>query len=233
MKHLMKLADTYSCHVIEDASQAHGAKCFNKTVGTYGHLTAYSLYPGKNLGAMGDAGVITTNIPEYAHKLKALRNYGSYVKYHHDHYGWNHRLDPLQAILLSKKLHFLDTWNISRRRFAHIYDNLLKDVPQVTPIANAQFPENVYHIYPIRVPTPHRNKLMEFLQANDVPTIIHYPIPLQKTKIFEFLPYTDASNPNTLKYADELISLPIHPYLNDEQIEHVVTKIKEYFNGTS
>ena len=233
MKHLMKLADTYSCHVIEDASQAHGATCYNKKVGTYGHLTAYSLYPGKNLGAIGDAGIITTNIPEYAHKLKALRNYGSYVKYHHDHYGWNHRLDPLQAIILGKKLLFLDAWNISRRTFARIYDELLKDVQEVTPITNAYFAENVYHIYPIRVAASHRDTLMEFLEGHGVPTIIHYPIPIQKTKIFEFLPYTDDSNPNTIKYADELVSLPIHPYLKKEEIIHITDKIKQYFNESS
>jgi len=232
MRHLMKLANKHNCYVIEDASQAHGATCNGKKVGTYGHLTAYSLYPGKNLGACGDAGIITTNIPEYAHKLKALRNYGSYKKYHHDHYGWNHRLDPLQSIILIKKLKMLDMWNTLRKKFARDYDELLADVEEVTVINNAEWAENVYHIYPIRVSAEHRDKLMEFLSNKNVPTIVHYPIPIQKTKIFEFLPYTDDNNPKTVKYADELISLPIHPYLKEEQIAHVVHSIKEYFNGT-
>ena len=228
MKKLMQSATKYDCHVIEDASQAHGAECYNKKVGTYGCLTAYSLYPGKNLGAMGDAGVITTSLPEYANHLKMLRNYGSSVKYHFDDYGWNNRLDPLQAIFLTYKLKFLDLWNMQRNNFGKMYNELLSDVPEVTIPKTAPYvTRNVYHLYPIRVKD--RGSLQDYLNAHDVPTVIHYPIPIQKTKIFQFLPYRDSDNPNTVKYADELLSLPLHPFLDHEQVNYVVDTIKDYY----
>lgn len=226
MKQILQIANEYNCFVLEDSSQAHGAVVLNKKVGCLGDLSAFSLYPGKNLGAAGDAGIITTNNEELYNKVKSLRNLGSSMKYHYDFKGWNNRLDTIQAIIVNAKLKHLDKWNDMRITVAMNYNNLLEPnknvvIPQKAPYADKQ----VYHIYAIRV--KERDKLQDYLTKNNIPTIIHYPIPIEKTTPFKYLGKFD--NKRTKQYANELLSLPMHPFLTDEEIEYITTKINTFF----
>ena len=225
MECVMKTAEQYNCFVIEDASQAHGAVCNGVMVGRFGHMCAYSLYPGKNLGAAGDAGIITTNDDTYCDKLKALRNYGSYVKYHNDLHGWNNRLDPLQAVILDEKLKHLDSWNEHRNHHAKDYAHLLKhNTAVILPKTAKYVDKNVYHIYTIRV--KERDKLQKFLSDNNIPTVIHYPVPLQKSKIFNYL---DTGNDKTVEYADQLLSLPMHPFMTSMEVQYICDTINKFY----
>ncbi len=226
MKRILEIAEEFDCLILEDSSQAHGAMVLNKKVGNLGDISAFSLYPGKNLGAAGDAGVITTNNKEFYEKIKSLRTHGSPVKYHYDYKGWNNRLDTIQAIIVDEKLKHLDKWNDMRIEVAKKYDDLLKDnnkvkIPKTAPYINKQ----VYHIYGIRI--KERDKLQTYLKENNIPTIIHYPIPIEKTKPFKYLEHFD--NKRTKQYANELLSLPIHPFLTDEEIEYITAKINTFF----
>ncbi len=226
MKRILEIAEGYNCFILEDSSQAHGAMVLNKKVGGIGDISAFSLYPGKNLGAAGDAGVITTNNEELYEKTKSLRNYGSSVKYHYDYKGWNNRLDTIQAIIVDEKLKHLDKWNDMRIERAKKYDKLLEDNSEViTPKTAPYIKKQIYHIYAIRV--KERDSLQTYLNKNNVPNIIHYPIPIEKTKPFKHLEHFD--NKRTKQYANELISLPMHPFLLDEEIEYIATKINAFF----
>ncbi len=226
MKRVLEIAEESDCIVLEDSSQAHGAMVLNKKVGGFGDVSAFSLYPGKNLGAAGDAGVITTNNEELYNKIKSLRNYGSSLKYHYDFKGWNNRLDTIQAIVVDEKLKHLDKWNDMRIEVAKKYDDLLVNnenviTPKTAPYINKQ----IYHIYAIRV--KERDKFQTYLSENNIPTIIHYPIPIEKTKPFNYLEHFN--NKKTKQYVDELISLPMHPFLTDDEIEFISGKINAFF----
>ena len=198
-------------------------------IGKYSDMTVYSLYPGKNLGAIGDAGIITTDSDEYKDRLCSLRNYGSSKKYYYDDIGWNHRMDPLQAIILSEKLKRLDLWNHSKQEIVKKYNELLRD----NFISNfVQTPEeddhvdlHVYHIYCLLV--DRREELQQFLDEKGIQTGIHYPIPIQKTKPFEYLYIY--SNPKTIKNSDKIFSLPMHPWLTDNEIEYTCDCIKQFY----
>lgn len=242
MDQISNLTQTYDCYLIEDASQAQGAKCNGKMVGSWGDITVYSLYPGKNLGAAGDAGVITTNNEVLRDRLLMLRNYGSPQKYHHDIDGWNHRLDPIQAIILSAKLPYLDAWNARRREIHDMYQAKLEHLdvwgarnleyhsdptckiflPQTAPYAS----ENVHHIFPILC--YRRDGLMKFLETKGIPTIIHYPIALEKCVCNDGMKI-EYNNSNALCNADLLLSLPIHPFMKQEEVEYVCASIKDFF----
>lgn len=226
MKRILQIANEFDCLVLEDSSQAHGAVVLNKKVGSLGDISVFSLYPGKNLGAAGDAGVITTNNEELYQKIKSLRNHGSSRKYYYDFKGWNNRLDTIQAIVVNEKLKHLDKWNEMRIKVAMKYNNLLENnsnvvIPLKAPYADKQ----VYHVYAIRV--KERDKLQTYLNKNNIPTIIHYPIPIEKTTPFKYLEHFD--NKKTKQYANELISLPMHPFLTNEEIEYITTKINSFF----
>jgi len=225
MKRILEIAEEFNCFILEDASQAHGSVVLNKKVGGLGDISAFSLYPGKNLGAAGDAGIITTNIEELFNKVKALRNYGSFKKYHYEYRGWNNRLDTIQAIILDSKLKYLDKWNNMRIDVANGYNSLLNDNEIIiTPKSAPYIDKQIYHIYAIRVKD--RDNFQKHLSDHGIPTIIHYPIPIQKTKPFKHLDCFD--NKNTLQFANELISLPIYPFLNDEELEYIAKTINNY-----
>ncbi len=229
MEKIMEIADHAKAYVIEDASQAQGAKCHGKMVGSWGDITVYSLYPGKNLGACGDAGIITTNSDHYRDRLMMLRNYGSPKKYHHDIDGWNHRLDPIQAIILSEKLKYLDKWNADRKPLAERYDRMLPERTWLTLPKTADYVDvNALHIYPILV-TGGRDALMEHLEKNGVPTIIHYPIALEDCKCNEGVPSIPTYlNPSARRNQHRLLSLPMHPFLKEEQIDYICNVIKKF-----
>lgn len=225
IEQIIRLAQDYDCYILEDSSQAHGAMVSNKIVGGFGDISAFSLYPGKNLGAAGDAGIITTNNEVLYMRAKSLRNYGSTKKYNYDYIGWNNRLDTIQAIILSEKLKYLDKWNDKRIKVANLYEELLNENNIIVPPKTAPYvSKNVYHIYAIRVKK--RNELQSFLKANGIPTIIHYPIPIEKTTSFKHLEFFN--NKNTKQFANEMISLPIHPYLTSEEIDYITTTIEKF-----
>lgn len=217
-------------HFIEDASQAHGAEYQSKKVGTFGIFSAFSFYPGKNLGAYGDAGAILTNNKDLANRYKLLREYGQREKYYHDLLGVNSRLDSIQAAVLRVKLRYLDRWNEKRIKIAEHYSDLLeKYVPFVQTPKVFNDRKSVFHLYVIR--TKKRDELLEYLKENKIQTLIHYPIPLHLQKAYSYLGYKRGDLRVTEKISSEIISLPIYPELTQEMVEFVVNKISKYFKG--
>lgn len=225
MKRLEHLAQHYKCMIIEDASQAHGTRGYNKRTGAYGLVNAFSLYPGKNLGACGDAGIITTDNQDVYKYLLCLRNQGSQHKYQHDTLGFNSRLDEIQAIILNEKIHFLDIWNYRRNIIAEQYKYYLDKV--TTPNKPYYCPTCSYHIYNIVVYD--RNGLRKHLNQYEIPTIIHYPttvIKQQCCKDFNFVTISDMSQSKFV--SNYTLSLPIHPYLQLSEVKFICEKINEY-----
>lgn len=225
MDPIMDVADKHGLIVIEDASQSHGALYKGQRVGSIGHAAAFSLYPGKNLGAYGDAGIIVTDDEAVADKLNLLRNYGSTKKYHHEMLGYNRRLDTLQASILRVKLEHLDQWSAARRHNAKRYNQLLADSELILPV-EAEQTEPVYHLYVVR--TDRRDELQAHLQERGIATVIHYPIPLHMQKAHESLGYKLGDFPLTEEYAKQILSLPMYPELSDEQAEYVAAAIYEF-----
>lgn len=225
MGSIIEMSKKYDFRIIEDCSQAHGAKCTSGIVGSLGDLAAFSCYPGKNLGAIGDAGIITTNNQEFYERLKLLRNLGSRGKYVHEVVGWNNRIDNLQAIILSEKLEHLDDWNNKRIKVARQYCAKLQKIKGVKLPGEANWcGKAVYHIFAIR--TKKRDSLQEWLNSNGIPTIIHYPIPIQKSEPYKV---KDFGNHNTVSWCHELLSLPIHPFLKKAEVSYICQKIRAFF----
>ena len=182
MTPIMEVAKKYNLHVIEDASQAHGAKYVGKKVGSIGDVGCFSFYPAKNLGAYGDGGIVVTNNSELAEKLRMLRNYGQPKKNEHTFIGNNSRLDEIQAAVLRVKLKYLDQWNQKRREIAAQYSAFLSESGIITPIEK-KYAEHVYHLYVIRC--KQRNALQQFLSQHGIHTQIHYPVPVHKQKAYQ------------------------------------------------
>jgi dTDP-4-amino-4,6-dideoxygalactose transaminase len=225
MDPILEIAKRHDLVVIEDASQAHGARYKGRRVGSLGHAAAFSLYPGKNLGAYGDAGIVVTGDAKTAETLRLLRNYGSTRKYHHKIRGYNRRLDTLHAAILRVKLERLDAWNAARRRHAQQYNQLLKDSPLTLPVV-ADFAEAVYHVYIVRVKD--REALQAHLHDRGISTVIHYPIPIHLQPAYRELGYVRGDFPITERYAGQILSLPMYPELTSDAIEYVTDAIKEF-----
>jgi dTDP-4-amino-4,6-dideoxygalactose transaminase len=227
MDPVLEIAERHNLLVIEDASQAHGARYKGQRVGSLGHAAAFSLYPGKNLGAYGDAGIVVTNDAKIADTLRLLRNYGSIKKYHHNIKGFNRRLDTLQAAILRVKLRHLDSWNAARRRHAKLYSELLGVIADsvVLPVT-ASFVEPVYHLYVIRVQD--RDRLSDYLGERGISTGIHYPIPIHLQPAYQDLGYASGDFPVTEAYAPQILSLPMYPELNPDAIDYVAATIAEF-----
>jgi dTDP-4-amino-4,6-dideoxygalactose transaminase len=222
---IMEIAKEYGLHVIEDACQAHGAEYKGMRAGSIGELGCFSFYPGKNLGACGEAGAVTTNHPRLAEKIQTLRDHGQPKKYHHDVIGWNSRMDGLQGAILEVKLRHLDQWNEARRKNAMLYDELLADIRDAVTPKKADYAVHVYHIYGIRVKG--RDDLMAFLQERNVSAGVHYPVPIHMTEAYGFMRLGKGSFPVSEKCAQELLSLPMFPELTKEEIEWVVKALGE------
>jgi dTDP-4-amino-4,6-dideoxygalactose transaminase len=214
---LRSLAKKYGLFLIEDACQAHGAEYKKDKVGSIGDIGCFSFYPTKNLGAYGDGGIIVTNDQELAEKLTMLRNYGQTKKYYHDFVGVNSRLDELQAAILRVKLTHLDSWNNRRRHIAKIYTEFLTNSDLNLP-TERPYAKHVYHLFVIR--TQMRDILENKLSENHIQTQVHYPIPIHKQKAYLALKI-NSNLPVTDKICSEILSLPNHPWLTDEQIIHV------------
>ena len=233
MDPILELADKYSLVVIEDACQAHGAEYFSrkdglwKKAGTMGRAAAFSFYPGKNLGACGEAGAVNTNDEDMAKRMKMIRDHGQAKKYYHDIEGYNGRLDAIQAGWLSVKLRHLSNWNNARRDLAHYYHELLGDAKDsvVIPV-EAPWTKGVYHLYVIRVQD--REALQSALAEAGVGTGIHYPIPLHLQKAYLNLGYKKGDFPVTERIASEIVSLPMYPQLQREQLREVAKRVTEF-----
>lgn len=226
MDPILNLAREYNLRVIEDAAQAHGAiyKVKNAKVGAMGDIGCFSFYPSKNLGAFGDGGMLITNQQETYNRLLMLRDYGRKSKYEHISIGYNSRLDTLQAGILRVKLRHLDEWNTLRRKAAAIYAEKLKDVKAVTtPYVSAEG-EHVYHIYAIR--TKQRQRIVDEFKRKEIGVLIHYPIPLHLQKAYSQLNYRRKDFLISEQVADEILSLPMFPYINEQQIEFVAKTLQ-------
>ena len=228
----MELAERYNLIVIEDACQAHGAEYFSARTnrwmkaGSMGRAAAFSFYPGKNLGACGEAGAITTNDEEIARKCRMIRDHGQAKKYYHDVEGYNGRLDAIQAAFLRIKLKQLPKWNEQRRDRAQIYGNLLTQLGEsaIVPLA-APWAKAVYHLYVIRVED--RDDLIAKLAAENIGTGIHYPIPLHLQKAYGHLGYKEGDFPVSERLAKEIVSLPMFPNLTEEQQHKSAQAVKQ------
>lgn len=210
--------------LIEDAAQAHGALQRGLGPGRFGAATATSFYPGKNLGAYGDAGAVLTDDDEVARRVRALRDHGSEIKYEHPQLGFNSRLDTLQAIVLDAKLQRLEGWNESRREAARRYDDLLNDMHEVIRPRVREGNEHVWHLYVIR--TPRRNDVLRKLNAAGIGAGIHYPIPIHLQGAFRDLGYTKGDFPVAERACREILSLPIYPGITAQQQERVVEELR-------
>jgi dTDP-4-amino-4,6-dideoxygalactose transaminase len=225
---ILELANKYKLFVIEDNAQSQGATFDGKTTGSWGHANATSFYPGKNLGALGDAGAITTNSDELAQKVKVFRNYGSQKKYYNEVIGHNMRLDELQAALLSVKLNKLNEWTAQRQQIAAWYDEALKDVDGIILPKIAEGATHVYHLYVIR--TNKRDELQNFLHDNGVGTLIHYPIPPHLQEAYKDLGYKKGDFPIAEEIADTVLSLPLWPGITHAEVLLVSETILNFVN---
>ncbi len=221
---ILSIANKYGLKVIEDCAQAHGAIWNGKRVGSLGHAGAFSFYPGKNLGCLGDGGAITTDDDDLATKLRALRNYGSQKKYYNQYKGVNSRLDELQAAFLSVKLPHLDKENQHRRVIASLYLNRI-DNPYITLPAHPQHSEeHVWHLFVVR--SPYRNDLQDYLQNRGIQTLIHYPLPPHSQEAFK--EWSDISLPISEMLHEQVLSLPISPQITVEEASHIVEVMNAY-----
>lgn len=225
MDEINRIASKYNLKVIEDAAQAHGNVYKDKLTGNLGHAAGFSFYPGKNLGALGDGGAITTNDDKLANKLFALRNYGSHEKYKNIYRGMNSRLDELQAAVLRVKLKYLDVDNQSRRNIANFYmENISNDKITLPSLENNKSLAHTWHLFVIR--TKERDKLQEYLIDNKIQSLIHYPIPPHKQLAYK--EWNKFSLPISEKIHSEILSLPISPVLTQEQQLQVVKVINAF-----
>ncbi len=229
MNPILEIAKQHNLLVIEDAAQAHGASYKSKPAGSFGDAGCFSFYPGKNLGAYGEAGAIVTNNSDLAAKIAMLRDHGQSQKYCHDYIGWNARMDGIQAAVLNVKLRHLKMWNEARRNLAGIYSERLADCDRVILPHEAEYAEHVYHIYAIRA--RNRNGLLRYLADRDIHCGIHYPLPLHLQKAYKWMGHSKGSFPVSEKCQEELISLPIYPELGVGQVEYVTDEIKKFVSA--
>lgn len=227
MNQVQEVARAYNLHVVEDACQAHGAEYRGRKVGSFGVAGCFSFYPTKNLGAMGDAGMVVTDDGSLASRLKCLRDYGRSETYIQESPGINSRLDEIQAAFLRVKLKHLDLWNERRRQMARLYDEILGGIEEIRVPSIKEGTVPVYHQYAIRV--KERNKLQMSLKKKGIQTLIHYPVPVHLQKAYRFLGYQKGDLPASEMCAEEVLSLPIHPGLEEGDVACVASAIREFF----
>ena len=225
MDEILRIAKAHNLVVVEDACQAHGAKYKGKRTGSLGDAGAFSFYPTKNLGACGDAGIVTTDNPDVAEAVRALRNCGQRAKNVHELSPFNHRLDSFQATILRIKLPHLDEWVEARRHVAALYNKLLADSDLVTPVEPPEC-AHAYHLYVVR--SQNRDALQAYLKEQGIGTAIHYPDPVHLQPFYARGADPHGQFPVAEKICGEILSLPMFPDMTDEQIEYVVSKIGEF-----
>lgn len=232
MEEVMKIAKAHNLFVIEDNAQAIGADfTFSdgtiKKSGTMGTMGTTSFFPSKNLGCYGDGGAIFTNDDALAHKLRGIVNHGMYERYYHDEVGVNSRLDSIQATVLRKKLPLLDSYNEARRKAADYYDEAFAGHSDILIPARAENSGHVFHQYTLRILNGKRNELQQFLAEKEIPVMIYYPVALRKQKAY-YQESNDADFLNTDKLLDQVISLPMHTELDDEQLKYITDAVLEF-----
>ena len=224
MAPVLKIARENHLYVIEDAAQAHGTEYMNKKVGSLGDIGCFSFYPSKNLGAYGDGGMMTTNNEALADKLRKMRCYGQSSKYYHDFVGVNSRLDEIQAAVLLIKLQYLDEWNEKRREIAWLYNEFLDHGNVITPVERA-YARHVFHLFVIM--HNQRDKLQQYLTKKGIQTLIHYPIPVHMQKAYS----VSAKVPITEEICSKILSLPIYPWLYEDEVKEISKHINEFGRG--
>jgi dTDP-4-amino-4,6-dideoxygalactose transaminase len=235
MDPLKELAEEYGVMIFEDACQAHGAEYLSRTThrwekaGTIGRAGAFSFYPGKNLGACGEAGAVTTNDETLAATIRMIRDHGQNKKYHHQIEGYNGRLDALQAAILRIKLPYLHEWNSARRAAAHRYNSLLKAVDGVIVPSESDTSRGVYHLYVVRA--QQRQELQLYLSERAIGTGLHYPIPVHLQQGYAHLGYRKGDFPVSEELAGEILSLPMYPQLRQDQQLEVVSALSEFYRA--
>jgi dTDP-4-amino-4,6-dideoxygalactose transaminase len=228
MDPIMDIAGSHGLVVIEDACQAHGAEYKGRPAASIGTAGCFSFYPGKNLGAYGEAGCVVTNNAELAEKIRKLRDHGQSKKYYHDLIGWNGRMDGIQGAVLSVKLKHIEDWNQKRRQHAALYNELLKGQDKLITPVQANYAKHVYHIYALR--TPARDQLVSYLAESEIYCGIHYPVPIHRQKAYRFLGLQKGDYPVSEQCAAEFVSLPMFPELTGAQIERVVESIEKFLH---
>jgi dTDP-4-amino-4,6-dideoxygalactose transaminase len=236
MDPIKEIAAKHNLIVVEDCAQSHLAEYKHKKTGGLASAASFSFYPGKNLGAYGEGGAVTTNNEALGKKFKMMREHGSSQKYHHEMYGHNYRMEGIQGAVLGVKLKHLNDWTNERRRAAHKYKECLKGVDQITLPFEMEYAKHVFHLFVIQVKSKDksntsatRDALAKFLEDNGVSTGLHYPIPLHVQPCFKSLGYKQGDFPVAEQLAETCLSLPIFPELADSSIEYVAEKVKEFF----
>ncbi len=229
MDALKSIADRNSIFLLEDAAQAHLATLNEKPVGSWSRATAFSFYPGKNLGAYGEGGAVITQDAALAAKMRMIRDHGSQSKYRHEIAGHNYRLEALQAAILNVKLPHLAKWTDARRAHATVYSELLRDCKQIAMPREREGARSVYHLYVILAED--RDALKDYLEKKEIGTGLHYPVPLHLQPCFTNLGYKEGAFPRAERAAKKLLSLPMFPELRREQIEFVASSIVEFYNN--
>jgi dTDP-4-amino-4,6-dideoxygalactose transaminase len=224
MDPILEIAKRHGVRVIEDACQAHGAAYNGRPVGSLGDAACYSFYPGKNLGAYGEGGMVVTSDPEIARTVRMLRDWGQERKYHHVLKGFNYRMEGLQGAILRVKLRHLERWTEARRRHAKEFAAHLRDSGVATPV-EAPYARHVFHVYAVR--TADRASLQRVLQSNGIATGIHYPVPVHLQPAYADLGYTQGDFPESERAANEVLSLPMYPELSQTDVELIAAAVKQ------
>lgn len=228
MTEILSIADKYNLAVIEDACQAHLAGYKNVKVGNFGHFSAFSFYPGKNLGAYGEAGALITNDKDLFKRAVMLRQHGEVKRYHHTLIGHNYRMAAIQGAVLNAKLPYLEEWTEKRRKTAYLYNEQLRGIGDIQTPEEIDDTYCVYHLYVIQ--TDKRDQLQTYLQENNIGTGLHYPVPLHLQKAYKNLGYKTGAFPVAEKSAKRILSLPMFPELSEKQVNYVCDKIKAFYN---
>jgi len=235
MEPLLALAEAHQIAVIEDNAQAIGCnyRCADgssKKTGTMGHIGCTSFFPSKNLGAYGDAGALCTQDDALADKMRMIANHGQSQRYYHDRIGCNSRLDSIQAAILDVKLRYLDQYIAARQQAANRYDAGFADIPEITIPYRATYCTHVFHQYTILVPPHQREALQQYLAQHGIPTMIYYPVPCHRQKMFTSLPYVAHSLKTTEWLSERVLSLPMHTELDEEQQNFIIEQIHRFFD---
>ena len=234
MENIIRIAEQFNLFIIEDAAQSTGADYIfsdgkRQKSGTIGHIGTTSFFPSKNLGCYGDGGALYTNNEEYAAMARSIANHGMKIKYHHDHVGINSRLDTIQAAILRVKLKYLDKYNEARKNAADYYDKALSECPYISVPLRVPYSTHIFHQYTLRIKDGRRDELRKYLSEKRIPSMVYYPVPLHIQNAYRYLGYRETDFPVTNALCKEVLSLPMHPNFETEQLEYITNNILKFF----